>query len=144
MHHLLIKFSLSNMLYCVCCKVCVGFWNTMCCYTCKASVTRILFGCTQSLEGVEHSLVMDCSTWILKNNPEDALKLFITLDPPLPPALVLSHLKENEPHLQMCYLEQVMQHHPELNSLDLQNELVLTHLFLYMFFICWLFDSQEV
>ncbi|KAH8942321.1 hypothetical protein BDL97_14G092800 [Sphagnum fallax] len=82
----------------------------------------------QSLEGVEHSLVMDCSTWILKNNPEDALKLFITLDPPLPPALVLSHLKENEPHLQMSYLEQVMQHHPELNSLDLQNELVQLYL----------------
>lgn len=67
---------------------------------------------------------MDCSQWLLKNNPEEALSLFVTLDPPLPPNLVLSHLKNYGPELQVAYLEQVMEKQPEAKTLELENELV--------------------
>lgn len=67
---------------------------------------------------------MDCSQWLLKNNPEEALSLFVTLDPPLPPNLVLSHLKNHGPELQVAYLEQVMEKQPEAKTLELENELV--------------------
>lgn len=80
--------------------------------------------CWQALDSVDHALIIDCSQWLLKNHPEEALNLFVTLDPPLPPSLVLSQLKSSAPTLQVSYLEQVMERRPETRSLDLENELV--------------------
>lgn len=80
--------------------------------------------CRQALDSVDHDLVIDCSQWLLKSHPEDALNLFVTYDPPLPPSLVLSNLKSNAPNLQIPYLEQIMERRPETRSLELENELV--------------------
>lgn len=82
----------------------------------------------QGLEEEEHPLVMETSTWVLKNSPDQALRLFESMDPPLPPTLVLSHLQEHAPQLQIIYLEQVMSQYPGSLTLDLQNELVRSHL----------------
>jgi hypothetical protein len=80
----------------------------------------------QSLDSADHALIIDCSQWLLKNHPQEALNLFVTIDPPLPPSLVLSHLKNNAPDLRIPYLEQVMERRPETKSLELENELVWT------------------
>ncbi|XP_024386372.1 vacuolar sorting protein 39 [Physcomitrium patens] len=82
----------------------------------------------QALDSVDHDLVIDCSQWLLKSHPEDALNLFVTYDPPLPPSLVLSNLKSNAPNLQIPYLEQIMERRPETRSLELENELVQLYL----------------
>jgi hypothetical protein len=82
----------------------------------------------QSLDSLDHALIIECSQWLLKNHPDEALKLFVTLDPPLPPTLVVSHLKSNAPTLQIPYLEQVMELRPETRSLELENELVQLYL----------------
>ncbi|KAG0561985.1 hypothetical protein KC19_9G108400 [Ceratodon purpureus] len=82
----------------------------------------------QSLDSVDHALIIDCSQWLLKNHPQEALNLFVTIDPPLPPSLVLSHLKSNATELQVPYLEQVMERRPETRSMELENELVQLYL----------------
>lgn len=82
----------------------------------------------QSLDSADHALIIDCSQWLLKNHPQEALNLFVTIDPPLPPSLVLSHLKNNAPDLRIPYLERVMERRPETKSLELENELVQLYL----------------
>lgn len=81
----------------------------------------------QSVKERDPSLVLEASTWMLKNEPEHALRLFIQMKPPLPTKLVLSHLKAHAPHLQTTYLENVLSDESGGDSAYLQNELVLSY-----------------
>jgi len=76
------------------------------------------------LGGLDPALVLDCSTWILEACPEQTIELFSSTDPPLPPNLVNSYLKQHAPHMQATYLEHMLALHESAVSSSLQNELV--------------------
>ncbi|GLJ18916.1 hypothetical protein SUGI_0338060 [Cryptomeria japonica] len=80
------------------------------------------------LGGLDPALVLDCSTWILEACPQQTIELFSSTDPPLPPNLVSSYLKQHAPHMQVTYLEHMLALHGNALSSSLQNELVQIYL----------------
>ncbi|KAJ7282158.1 hypothetical protein O6H91_Y358400 [Diphasiastrum complanatum] len=80
------------------------------------------------LGGQDSELILEHSNWLLKNFPEQAVILLGSMDPPISPNLVSSHLKEHAPSLQSMYLEQMLKHDAKSLSSELQNELVQLYL----------------
>ncbi|KAH9313387.1 hypothetical protein KI387_028422 [Taxus chinensis] len=80
------------------------------------------------LGGLDPALVLDCSTWILGACPQQTMELFSSTDPPLPPNLVSSYLKQQAPHMQVTYLEHMLATHGNALSSSLQNELLQIYL----------------
>ncbi|EFJ23179.1 hypothetical protein SELMODRAFT_442906 [Selaginella moellendorffii] len=82
----------------------------------------------QPLGGQDQTLIMELSTLILKLSPDQAMKLFTSTNPPLPPKYVLLKLKAHAPDLQIVYLEEMVKHNPDSLSAEFQNELILLYL----------------